>query len=183
MKSKKIIFLGVGVLLLLILAFTFKFWRANRFNQENDSYNNEDAASQSEELGLDDSEFDETPLVDSSANSIPFVANQNIDVFSPLPGDLVVSEDSLLVSGQARGSWFFEASFPVRLMDGNGKELATGIAQAEDDWMTEDFVPFSVELTVPKITTNTGSLVLVKDNPSGLPEHDDSLVIPLVFSN
>ncbi len=102
-----------------------------------------------------------------------------ISVASPLPEFLVSSP--LKVSGQARGFWFFEASFPVRLLDGNGKEIAVKPAQALDAWMTEDFVPFEVELEFPAPDTDNGILILKKDNPSGLPEHDRELLIPVRF--
>lgn len=86
-----------------------------------------------------------------------------------------------VVHGEARGYWFFEASFPVRLYDGNGEEIAVSIAQAEEEWMTENFVPFSAELKFAAPATKEGVLVLQKDNPSGLPEHDDELRIPVKF--
>jgi hypothetical protein len=48
------------------------------------------------------------------------------------------------IEGQARGFWFFEASFPIEIQDKNGQVLGTGIAQAQSDWMTENFVPFKI---------------------------------------
>ena len=87
----------------------------------------------------------------------------------------------LVVAGEARGFWFFEASFPIRLYDVDGKELAVGIAQAQEEWMTEDFVPFRAELLFTKPNTSEGVLVLEKDNPSGLPEHADEFRIPVRF--
>lgn len=95
------------------------------------------------------------------------------------PGDQVSS--SLTVKGRARGYWYFEASFPVELLDANGNQLAIKPAQAQSDWMTEDFVPFSVTLTYPTPATATGTLMLRKDNPSGEPQNDDFLAIPVVF--
>ena len=95
------------------------------------------------------------------------------------PGDKVSSP--LIVKGEARGYWYFEASFPAELLDGNGNQLAIKPAQAQGDWMTEDFVPFSVTLTYPTPSTATGTLMLRKDNPSGLPENEDYLAIPVVF--
>ncbi len=102
-----------------------------------------------------------------------------IRVDVPHRGEVVRSP--LLVSGQARGTWFFEASFPVRLLDGNGKEIAIAPGTAEGEWMTEEFVPFSVELTFEKPQTTHGTLILQKDNPSGLPENEDSLIVPIRF--
>lgn len=87
----------------------------------------------------------------------------------------------LLIKGEARGNWYFEASFPVYLFDGNGTELAVAPAQAQGDWMTTNFVPFEVTLNFITPATPTGTLVLKKDNPSGLPEHDASISIPVKF--
>jgi hypothetical protein len=95
----------------------------------------------------------------------------------PLPNEQVTSP--LVVSGKARGGWFFEASFPVQLLDAQGKVLAFVPAQAEGEWMTEDFVPFSATLSFDIGIAQQGMLVLMKDNPSGLPEHDAQIVIPL----
>jgi hypothetical protein len=94
-------------------------------------------------------------------------------------GDVIKSP--LTVEGQARGNWFFEASFPIRVMDANGKELGVGIAQAQGEWMTTEFVPFKVQVSFSQPTTDTGTLILEKDNPSGLLEHDDQFVIPIKF--
>lgn len=88
----------------------------------------------------------------------------------------------LAIKGKARGFWFFEASFPIKLYDENGKLLAAAIAQAQGDWMTENFVPFSAELKFEISKTKKGVLVFEKDNPSGLPENADELRIPILFS-
>src|SRR6185436_520379 len=57
-------------------------------------------------------------------------------------GDTVSSP--LTVTGEARGNWYFEASFPAVLVDWDGKIIAQLPAQAQGDWMTQEFVPFSV---------------------------------------
>ena len=46
----------------------------------------------------------------------------------------------------ARGHWFFEGSFPVMVVDWDGRIIATHFATAQDDWMTEDFVRFEGEI-------------------------------------
>ncbi|MEK7630817.1 MAG: Gmad2 immunoglobulin-like domain-containing protein [Patescibacteria group bacterium] len=100
----------------------------------------------------------------------------------PRPGSAIKKGVPLLVKGEARGNWFFEASFPIVLKDGNGAVLAEGVAQAEGEWMTTQFVPYVATLAFSGTpTTNNGTLTLHKDNPSGMPEHDDALVIPLTF--
>ncbi len=104
----------------------------------------------------------------------------DVVVFSPKANNEIRSP--LKIEGKARGFWFFEASFPVKILDSTGKELGRGIMQAKSDWMTTDFVPFEGEIEFQPSTTNNGLLVLEKDNPSGLPENDKSIEIPIRFS-
>jgi hypothetical protein len=103
-----------------------------------------------------------------------------IRVSTPLPNVLVQSP--IKVTGEARGTWYFEASFPVKVLDSNGVVLATVPAQAKGEWMTEEFVPFEATLTFDTPTTETGTIVFQKDNPSGLPENERSVSIPVYFS-
>lgn len=108
------------------------------------------------------------------------VAHGDIRVTSPEVGGEITSP--LMVEGQARGTWFFEATFPLVLVNWDGLIIAEGYAQAEGEWMTEEFVPFKGELVFTKPPYDTrGTLILQKDNPSGLPEHDDAIEIPVVF--
>lgn len=118
-------------------------------------------------------------------------ANQYKDLIritSPKPGDVITSP--LTIRGEARGNWYFEASFPVSLTNWDGLIIAEHYAQAQGEWMTEEYVPFesTIEFTVPANPTNqdfmkNGYLILKKDNPSGLPEHDDAFEIPVKFAN
>ena len=98
----------------------------------------------------------------------------------PRPNGSVASP--ITIKGQARGYWFFEATFPIVLTDWDGLIIAEGYATAEGEWMTEDFVPFTAGLVfVTPEYSNRGTLILKKDNPSGLPEHDNALEIPIYF--
>ncbi len=100
---------------------------------------------------------------------------------TPRPGDQI--ESPLMLSGMARGNWYFEADFPVKIYDANGFLLGLAIAQAQDDWMTTEFVDFEAELSFSLPSTKKGYLILEKDNPSGLEENYDELMIPIVFDN
>ncbi|MEK7612244.1 MAG: GerMN domain-containing protein [Patescibacteria group bacterium] len=104
-----------------------------------------------------------------------------IKITNPRPNEVVTSP--LSITGEARGYWFFEASFPVELRDGNGNLLVQHYATAQGEWMTEDFVPYSSIISFTAPTTATGTLILRKDNPSGLAEHDDALFIPVRFTS
>jgi hypothetical protein len=108
--------------------------------------------------------------------------NNLIHLNNPRPNQVISSP--LVIQGEARGGWFFEASFPVILTDWDGLIIASGVATAQGDWMTNDFVPFTATLTFKNPTyKNNGSLILKKDNPSGLPENDKALEIPVIFKN
>lgn len=87
----------------------------------------------------------------------------------------------LTVRGEARG-WYFEGSFPVELKDADGVVIASGVAQAQSDWMVDTFVPFAATLNFPMPKTATGILTFKKDNPSGLPQYDDSVSVPVKFA-
>ncbi len=102
-----------------------------------------------------------------------------IKVFSPKPDEVI--SNPLIIEGEARGYWFFEASFSVRIYDDAGQELGVAVAQAQDEWMTTEFVPFKATLEFMAPATETGVLVLEKDNPSGLPENADELRVPIKF--
>lgn len=112
------------------------------------------------------------------ATSTPDMSNF-IRVTTPVKDQLVRSP--LLIQGEARGTWYFEASFPVKLLDANGLQLAILPAQAEGEWMTGNFVPFKAEMRFAIPTTETGTLVLENDNPSGLPEFSKEYRIPVRF--
>jgi hypothetical protein len=121
----------------------------------------------------------------SFAKTLYFVVEKSRLVEAPVvvrfPKRDAILASPLSVAGVARGTWFFEASFPVYLEDEQGVVLARGIAQAQGDWMTTDYVSFLATLDFAKPARRKGFLVLQKDNPSGLPEHDDSRKIPILF--
>lgn len=87
----------------------------------------------------------------------------------------------LTVTGEARGTWYFEAAFPIKLLDKNGNIIAQNQARAQSDWMTENFVPFSAEISFNVSERQKGVLVLEKNNPSGLPKNADELRIPVIL--
>lgn len=112
-------------------------------------------------------------------NQPPVSTHPDIKVTSISTNQLITSPHNL--RGEARGTWFFEASFPVRLEDANGNVLVQIPAQAQGEWMTENFVPYQATLRFNQPSTATGVLILEKDNPSGLPENAAEIRIPVRF--
>ncbi|PIR83940.1 hypothetical protein COU18_00815 [Candidatus Kaiserbacteria bacterium CG10_big_fil_rev_8_21_14_0_10_51_14] len=103
--------------------------------------------------------------------------HERVSVTSPKSGSSV--EKTFTVEGMAPGNWFFEASFPIQVRDPENSKIGQAIAQAGADWMTTELVPFTATITVSNYS-GPATLVLLRDNPSGLPENDDALEIPIV---
>jgi hypothetical protein len=127
---------------------------------------------------------------DSSAN-IPASSGKTASSADEIISEIKISEPEankiisspVVIKGEARGNWFFEASFPVKLIGENGEVLAQGTATAQSDWMTADFVPFKAELKFNSGSSAIGMIVLQNDNPSGLPEKEKQYGIPVRFSS
>ncbi len=100
-------------------------------------------------------------------------ATSTVVVATPQPGAVVGK--TFTVKGQAWGNWFFEGSFPVVLRDQMDTVISTGIAKADTDWMKDAFVPFTAKIVAPNTYSGPATLVLKKDNPSGLPANDASV--------
>ena len=102
-----------------------------------------------------------------------------IKVTLPQSGDKVTSP--VTVSGMARGNWYFEASAPVFVYSSTGELLGQGHVEAQSDWMTSDFVPFSGSITFSNPTTSSGAIEFRNDNPSGDPARSKYLIVPVNF--
>ena len=120
----------------------------------------------------------ESPPPSSSSSDTPQPLSTKVVVITPKENDSV--SKTFTVTGEAPGPWYFEASFPVQVRDKDGNILASVPAQAEGDWMTDKQVPFKATL---KVETYAGpaTLILLKDNPSGMPENDDSVSFPITI--
>ncbi len=103
-----------------------------------------------------------------------------IKLTSPLPGETVSSP--LVIKGEARGTWFFEGSFPVTLVDWDGKIIAEAPATAMGEWMTTNYVPFTITLNFTKPAYGErGTIILRKDNPSDRRDLDAAIEVPIKF--
>ncbi len=102
-----------------------------------------------------------------------------VTVTAPLLGSKITTP--LTVKGRVPGSWSSEGQFIVRLFDSDGTKIGERVAILDGDWMTESQVPFTATLMFSPSALHSGSLVLVKANPSGLPENDDAIEIPVTF--
>lgn len=112
-------------------------------------------------------------------NNPPLPDSPEILVSNIKDNDVIKSP--LHIEGQVLGTWMFEASFPVTILDANKKTVARGPAMTSDNWMTTDFVNFSIDLSFKKPATPTGFILFENDNPSGLPENAKAYMMPIRF--
>lgn len=128
-----------------------------------------------------DRAIQEAILSSFTIEEVPSVNNDLIRVVEPQPQSVLTSP--LTVRGEARGQWYFEATFGLKLLDANGDDvpIEPGYVMTENEWMTEAFVPFESTHTFNPPSTETGTLVFERANPSGLPENADEIRIPIHF--
>ncbi|MBI5470364.1 hypothetical protein HY968_03565 [Candidatus Kaiserbacteria bacterium] len=124
------------------------------------------------------------PLATSTATTTPAPVPLSVKVSVTFPKKDQLVQKKFTVIGKAPGNWFFEASAPVMVKDKDGSKIAQTTAQvsppAGGDWMTTDLVDFTAAVNISSGYSGPATLVLLKDNPSGLPENDDSVEIPII---
>lgn len=114
----------------------------------------------------------------TSTDTGPEPLHALVQVTSPENGATV--DPSFTVSGKVPGNWSYEAQFPVQVMGPDNNKIGQATAHLNGDWETTNLVDFSANVTTSGYH-GPATLVLLKDNPSGLPENDDSLEIPVVI--
>jgi len=102
-----------------------------------------------------------------------------IRITNPRPNDSITSPTT--ITGQARGTWFFEGEFPIFIHDVQNQLICQASATAQGDWMTEEFVAYEATLEFTEPAYGPGTLYLNKHNVSDNADLDDALIIPVDF--
>ena len=103
-----------------------------------------------------------------------------IQINNPQPNTKITSP--LIITGRARGTYFFEGSFPVELVSQSGTVIAHGHADAQQPWTTNDFIQFKTSISFDRPSFGSGgTLILRNDNPSGDPARELELDVPVTF--
>jgi len=115
----------------------------------------------------------------TSTTTGPAPLHTRVVIKSPAAGAKVGS--TFDVKGEAPGGWYFEATFPIQVRDKDDNVIARAHANALSDWMTDKQVPFATTVTLDTNYKGAATLIILKDNPSGLPENDDSVEVPITI--
>lgn len=167
MKTKFLLGIIIIVIILSLTAVVF-FWLFSK-NSKNKNIKSNQVGEQQEESKIQQ---------DENYQSLEKFKSK-IKVSFPEPNEKVGG--TIYITGIAEGGWYFEGDFPVKLLDKDGKVLASAPASAQGEWMKETFVPFVAEIKYPVSETTAAKIVLEKDNPSDIRELDQSVEIPVTL--
>ncbi len=118
------------------------------------------------------------------------LSQKNINSTSTIEMPIIVNNikdnqqvsNPIKIQGKARGSWFFEATFPIQLVDVDGNIITSTVGMAQSDWATTSFVNFTAELDYNNASSSGPALIVLNnDNPSGNPDFDQSIFIPVIL--
>ena len=178
---KKLLYFGLFLLLILVVVFTVRFI----FGGPEDTW-----LCENNQWVKHGNPQNSPPATGCLKEAVKASKDDLIVLDSPLP--MANIKSPLILTGKARGNWYFEGSFPVNIVDWDGLIIGEGVAKAKVDpdatagagWMTTDYVDFeaTINFTANTGVSNHGSIILKKDNPSGLPENDNALEVPILFN-
>jgi hypothetical protein len=167
MKSHRF---GIAVIVILFVIIVIGFWYLIASPAYAPSVVTAPIANSTSDIGSATS----TPIATSS---IPTASR--VIISSPLPNATVAK--TFTVSGSTPNNWYFEASFPIEVRDIKGKLITQSHAQAQSDWTVEGPVAFTASITIPNNYSGPANLMLMRDNPSGLPQNNAEMIIPITI--
>lgn len=109
------------------------------------------------------------------------VSTNLIELTYPTPTS-ILPVDGFVISGRAKEGWtVFEGVVGEAILkDDFGREMGRVQLRATSDW-TKPPVSFSGQMQYSAFRVNRGTLLLVSDNPSGIPGREKTYAIPVQF--
>jgi hypothetical protein len=118
------------------------------------------------------------PVSSNTPTSTPPLDTQ---VVVTTPAQNATVSHSFEIAGVAPNQWFYEAVFPIQVRDSDDNLIGTSQGKAQGDWTQPGLVTFTSQMTIDASYEGSANLILLKDNPSGLPQDIDSVTIPIVI--
>lgn len=131
------------------------------------------------ETGDDEGGIDTT----TATSTLTATSSTPLLITNPVAGASVASPVKL--EGEVRGTWLFEATAPVVVVNWDGLIIGEGYIEATEDWMTEALVPFTGSVTYNQPADSysaSGTVIFQKANPSGLPANDAAVEVPVMLT-
>ncbi|MEI8130760.1 MAG: hypothetical protein WCG55_04640 [bacterium] len=123
-------------------------------------------------------------FVGGSASNMSSTSGVSGDVadlvsLSITPGATIT--DVATITGEIKGVYFFEGKAQGVLLDENKKILNSFSLDATSNWLTADAVSFTATVDTTSALAGPGYIRLKNDNPSGDPEKDKYIDVPIVI--
>jgi hypothetical protein len=109
------------------------------------------------------------------------VGNEYIEVSHPQANE-IISGNTVTIKARVLSPWLFEAVAPIEVTDQNGKILGNGKITGPNDWMTQNgWMQIDAQVGFKNNGSKKGFVVFRRDNPSGKPENDMMVKVPVQF--
>src|SRR3989338_5772638 len=84
---------------------------------------------------------EEVPELEESTEEIQttYGSEKGVELIVTSPVKDSVISSPLVIAGEAPGFWYFEATFPLVLVNWDGFIIAEGYATAPGEWMTQEY--------------------------------------------
>ena len=105
--------------------------------------------------------------------------SSDLENFSILPNTKV--SEKKIIQGVVKSNYFFEGNIGVNILGNDKKLLRSGHATAVGEWASPDPVKFQGELDFSGLVKGPAFIEIHNDNPTGLPENDKSILVPVVI--
>lgn len=106
-------------------------------------------------------------------------ADISVSVTQPELGATITSP--VTVTGQAPGTWFFEAVLQFEILSDDGGVVGEEIFVTDEMWMTEDLLDFSLEIEFDSPDANLGFIKVIKHDVSDIPRNKNFFYWPISF--
>jgi len=119
--------------------------------------------------------------INTTEEKLPEILGNKDDLvsFSVVSGSTISGK--MAVSGIVKNAYFFEGNILLNVLDQNKNVLKTGHGSAITDWMTSGPVSFQGIIDTLGLPTGAAYIEIRNDNPSGMPENNKSILIPVVI--
>ncbi len=117
----------------------------------------------------------------SSATPTPTTANSDAITTNVVPNSII--SNPLKLSGQIDSSWQSECAFMIEIVDYDNSISYSYPVRVDDgqDCNSATKLNFSTDIKF-QVAGQKGAIVILSDNPSGLPENQKKFTIPVSFN-
>lgn len=112
---------------------------------------------------------DKTNIEENSENNKDIIKFE--DNKKEINWEIKIKNQEIIINWNATWKWYFEGSFVIELYNEDNL-VSQNIAQANDDWMTSDYVWFDSNIKINNFKKENLKIIFKNANPSWLKENE-----------